>query len=166
MLYLQQQQQQWQQQHMLLLLLLLLLLLQQQEEQQHALLHVYICMYIFIVAGVALLHRYIYLYLYLHLYLYLYLHLYLYLYIIFIFIYMVVCGVYVQCMHAPIQGEQWNSTTLNRLCYSIGSISGAMSEAVERPFVVEVIRSLLNLCESMRGKGNKAVRYAGLGFRV
>lgn len=62
-----------------------------------------------------------------------------------------------QCLQAPAQGVNWNSTLLNRLCYSIGSISGAMSESVERPFIIEVIRSLLNLCESMRGKGNKAV---------
>ncbi|CDI80118.1 exportin, putative [Eimeria acervulina] len=73
---------------------------------------------------------------------------------------------HLECMHAPIQGEQWNSTTLNRLCYSIGSISGAMSEAVERPFVVEVIRSLLNLCESMRGKGNKAIVASNIMYVV
>ncbi|CDI78770.1 exportin, putative [Eimeria praecox] len=41
-----------------------------------------------------------------------------------------------------------------------------MSEAVERPFVVEVIRSLLNLCESMRGKGNKAIVASNIMYVV
>ncbi|KAL8275579.1 hypothetical protein Esti_000530 [Eimeria stiedai] len=71
-----------------------------------------------------------------------------------------------ECMQAPVQGENWNSTSLNRLCYSIGSISGAMNEIVERPFIVEVIRSLLNLCESMRGKGNKAIVASNIMYVV
>ncbi|XP_026193527.1 exportin-1 [Cyclospora cayetanensis] len=71
-----------------------------------------------------------------------------------------------ECLQAPVQGDCWNSTSLNRLCYSIGSISGAMSETIERPFIVEVIRSLLNLCESMRGKGNKAIVASNIMYVV
>lgn len=71
-----------------------------------------------------------------------------------------------ECMQAPAQGDNWNSTSLNRLCYSIGSISGAMSENVERPFIVEVIRSLLSLCEYMRGKDNKAIVASNIMYVV
>lgn len=53
--------------------------------------------------------------------------------------------------------EHWSSTLLNRLCWAIGSISGAMQEADEKRFLVQVIKDLLSLCEMKRGKENKAV---------
>lgn len=53
--------------------------------------------------------------------------------------------------------KSWNPTALNRLCYSVGSISGAMMEDVEKRFLVQVLKTLLNLCEYKRGKGNKAI---------
>eukprot|EP00439_Symbiodinium_sp_Y106_P031899 s4000_g3.t2 len=52
--------------------------------------------------------------------------------------------------------EKWIPTNLNRLCYAIGSISGAMQEADERRFVVSVIKDLLSLCDMKKGKENKA----------
>lgn len=45
---------------------------------------------------------------------------------------------------------------LNKLCWALGSISGCMGEDEENKFVVSVIKELLNLCESAKGKSNKA----------
>ncbi|CAG9460409.1 unnamed protein product [Pedinophyceae sp. YPF-701] len=53
--------------------------------------------------------------------------------------------------------SEWSWGTLNRLCWAIGSISGTMLEEDESKFLVQVIRDLLDLCDSMRGKDNKAV---------
>eukprot|EP00923_Selenidium_pygospionis_P028632 GHVN01051325.1.p1 GENE.GHVN01051325.1~~GHVN01051325.1.p1 ORF type:complete len:1134 (-),score=196.33 GHVN01051325.1:166-3567(-) len=53
--------------------------------------------------------------------------------------------------------DQWNPQAINRLCWSIGSISGALPEENEKRFLISVIRSLLTLCESKKGKENKAI---------
>ncbi len=45
---------------------------------------------------------------------------------------------------------------LNKLCWALGSISGCMQEDEENQFVVSVIKELLNLCESAKGKSMKA----------
>jgi hypothetical protein len=51
--------------------------------------------------------------------------------------------------------EWWN--TLNRLCWAIGSISGAQNEEAEKKFLVAVIQDLLSMCGTTQGKDNKAV---------
>lgn len=56
-----------------------------------------------------------------------------------------------------IDGSEWSWNNLNTLCWAIGSISGAMSEEVEKRFLVTVIKDLLGLTEMKRGKDNKAV---------
>lgn len=84
-----------------------------------------------------------------------------------------------------VDGSEWSWHRLNTLCWAIGSISGAMNEAVrarrraggvacpaltrvvrdgrspglqsEKRFVVTVIKDLLLLCEMKSGKKNKAV---------
>lgn len=53
--------------------------------------------------------------------------------------------------------RSWNPTVLSRLCWALGSISGAMSVERERAFLVHIIRELLWLCEHKRGKENKAI---------
>ena len=58
----------------------------------------------------------------------------------------------------------WNN--LNKLCWAVGSISGAMSENQERRFLVVTIKDLLNLCENSRGKDNKAVIAANIMYVV
>ncbi len=63
-------------------------------------------------------------------------------------------------------GSEWSWTNLNRLCWSIGSISGAMNEEVEKRFLVNVIRDLLGLCEMKRGKDNKAIIAANIMYVV
>lgn len=63
-------------------------------------------------------------------------------------------------------GSEWNWASLNRLCWAIGSISGAMNEEVEKRFLVNVIRDLLGLCEMKRGKDNKAVVASNIMYVV
>jgi len=46
---------------------------------------------------------------------------------------------------------------LNKLCWALGSISGAMSLEEENTFVVTVVKELLTLCEKKQGKNNKAL---------
>ena len=46
---------------------------------------------------------------------------------------------------------------MNKLCWAVGSISGAMTEDDEKRFLVTVIKDLLGLVEMKRGKDNKAV---------
>lgn len=62
--------------------------------------------------------------------------------------------------------EHWSPTLLNRLCWAIGSISGAMHETDEKRFVVAVIKDLLSLCEMKHGKENKAVVAANIMYVV
>merc|ERR1719262_1870187 len=69
---------------------------------------------------------------------------------------------------AGLNGEAptWSPTLLNRLCWAIGSISGAMPEADEKRFLVSVIKDLLSLCEMKRGKENKAVVASNIMYVV
>ncbi|KAH0477674.1 MAG: hypothetical protein KVP17_001730 [Porospora cf. gigantea B] len=53
--------------------------------------------------------------------------------------------------------KEWNPTILNRVCWSVGSISGSLPPAVERSFLIEVTRSLMWLCGHKKGKENKAI---------
>jgi exportin-1 len=62
--------------------------------------------------------------------------------------------------------EHWSPTLLNRLCWAIGSISGAMQEGDEKRFLVSVIKDLLSLCEMKRGKENKAVVASNIMYVV
>lgn len=62
--------------------------------------------------------------------------------------------------------ENWSPTLLNRLCWAIGSISGAMQEAEEKRFLVFVIKDLLSLCEMKRGKESKAVVASNIMYVV
>ncbi|KAJ1673816.1 Karyopherin transporter, partial [Spiromyces aspiralis] len=62
--------------------------------------------------------------------------------------------------------SEWSWNNLNKLCWAIGSISGAMTETQERRFLVVTIKDLLNLCENSRGKDNKAVIAANIMYVV
>jgi exportin-1 len=52
---------------------------------------------------------------------------------------------------------QFTFEDMNTLSWAVGSISGALREAAEKRFLVHVIKELLNLCESKRGKNEKAL---------
>ncbi|CCF73159.1 XPO1, CRM1, exportin-1 [Babesia microti strain RI] len=62
--------------------------------------------------------------------------------------------------------EDWDSTALNRLCYSVGAISGAMDEGVEKRFLVQVIKSLLNICEVKTSTSHKAIVASNIMYVV
>uniref|UniRef100_A0A6B2KWV4 Exportin-1 n=1 Tax=Arcella intermedia TaxID=1963864 RepID=A0A6B2KWV4_9EUKA len=62
--------------------------------------------------------------------------------------------------------SDWSWYNLNTLCWAIGSIAGAQSEARERKFLVTVIKDLLRLCEIVKGKDNKAVVASGIMYIV
>ncbi|EZG78145.1 putative exportin 1-like protein [Gregarina niphandrodes] len=51
----------------------------------------------------------------------------------------------------------WNIQLLNRLCWSVGSISGIMDPKTELNFLLVVLRALLGLCQQKSGKENKAL---------
>lgn len=63
-------------------------------------------------------------------------------------------------------GSEWSWNNLNRLCWAIGSISGAMNEDAEKRFLVFVIKDLLSLTEMKRGKDNKAVVASNIMYVV
>lgn len=63
-------------------------------------------------------------------------------------------------------GSEWSWNNLNKLCWAIGSISGAMNEEVEKRFLVNIIRDLLGLTEMKKGKDNKAVVAANIMYIV
>ncbi|KAJ3021940.1 Karyopherin transporter [Thoreauomyces humboldtii] len=65
-----------------------------------------------------------------------------------------------------VDGAEWSWTNLNKLCWAIGSISGAMSEDVEKKFLVTVIKELLGLCEIKKGKDNKAIVASNIMYIV
>ncbi|KAJ3042300.1 Karyopherin transporter [Rhizophlyctis rosea] len=62
--------------------------------------------------------------------------------------------------------SEWSWDNLNKLCWAIGSISGAMNEEMEKKFLVTVIKDLLCLCELKRGKDNKAVVASNIMYIV
>lgn len=62
--------------------------------------------------------------------------------------------------------SDWSWDNLNRLCWAIGSISGAMAEDAEKRFLVTVIKELLGLTEAVRGKDNKAVCASNIMYIV
>lgn len=62
--------------------------------------------------------------------------------------------------------SHWNWNNLNKLCWAIGSISGAMNEEVEKRFLINIIRDLLSLTEMKRGKDNKAVVASNIMYIV
>ncbi|KAF9114479.1 Karyopherin transporter [Mortierella sp. AM989] len=65
-----------------------------------------------------------------------------------------------------VDNTEWSWGNLNKLCWAIGSISGAMSEEAEKRFLVTVIKELLGLCEMKRGKDNKAVVASNIMYIV
>lgn len=69
-------------------------------------------------------------------------------------------------LQRQMDGSEWSWQNLNQLCWAIGSISGAMTEEIEKRFLVNVIRDLLSLCEMKRGKDNKAVVASNIMYTV
>lgn len=62
--------------------------------------------------------------------------------------------------------DSLNKNELDRLCYAIGSVSGAMDVDFEREFLVAVIKDLLQLCDHKHAKVHKAVVAANIMYVV
>lgn len=62
--------------------------------------------------------------------------------------------------------SEWSWNNINKLCWAIGSISGAMKEDTEKKFLVHVIKDLLSLTERKKGKDNKAVVASNIMYIV
>ncbi|KAG9304016.1 hypothetical protein G9A89_005926 [Geosiphon pyriformis] len=69
-------------------------------------------------------------------------------------------------LNKQVDGSEWSWANLNKLCWAIGSISGAMNEDTEKRFLVTVIKELLSLCEAKRGKDNKAIVASNIMYIV
>jgi exportin-1 len=69
-------------------------------------------------------------------------------------------------LEKQMDGSEWSWDNLNRLCWAIGSISGAFTEETEKRFLVMVIKDLLSLVEMKRGKDNKAVVASNIMYVV
>ncbi|KAG1048691.1 hypothetical protein G6F43_008940 [Rhizopus delemar] len=69
-------------------------------------------------------------------------------------------------LNRQMDGSEWSWNNLNKLCWAIGSISGAMDVDTEKKFLVTVIKELLSLCEMKRGKDNKAVVASNIMYCV
>ena len=65
-----------------------------------------------------------------------------------------------------IDGSEWSWNNLNKICWAVGSISGAMNETIEERFIVTIIKDLLGLVEMKRGKDNKAVIASNIMYVV
>ena len=59
-----------------------------------------------------------------------------------------------------------NPALLNSISWSAGCISGAMPESIEVQFLIIFIRTLLGLCEIIKGKGNKAICASNIMYVV
>ncbi|KAJ2818302.1 Karyopherin transporter, partial [Coemansia sp. 'formosensis'] len=75
-------------------------------------------------------------------------------------------NIMVEKLGRQMDGSEWSWANLNKLCWAIGSISGAMSEDQERRVLVIIIKDLLSLCELKRGKDNKAVVASNIMYVV
>ncbi|KAJ2016527.1 Karyopherin transporter, partial [Coemansia sp. S610] len=75
-------------------------------------------------------------------------------------------NIMVEKLGRQMNGSEWSWANLNKLCWAIGSISGAMGEDQERRVLVIIIKDLLSLCELKRGKDNKAVVASNIMYVV
>ena len=64
------------------------------------------------------------------------------------------------------QSNKINPALLNSISWSAGCISGAMPGLIEVQFLIVFIRVLLNLCEIIKGKGNKAICASNIMYVV
>lgn len=69
-------------------------------------------------------------------------------------------------LEKQMDGSEWSWENINKLCWAVGSISGAFSEEAEKRFLVMVIKDLLSLVEMKRGKDNKAVVASNIMYVV
>ena len=64
------------------------------------------------------------------------------------------------------QKNKINPPLLNSISWSAGCISGAMNDSMEVDFLIVFIKVLLGLCETIKGKGNKAICASNIMYIV
>ena len=64
------------------------------------------------------------------------------------------------------QSNKIDPSLLNSISWSAGCISGAMPESIEVHLLIHFIRTLLGLCEIIKGKGNKAICASNIMYVV
>ncbi|ELA47741.1 hypothetical protein VCUG_00823 [Vavraia culicis subsp. floridensis] len=62
--------------------------------------------------------------------------------------------------------DEMNSNLLNRMCWTVGCIQGALSSEEEDPFYVDVLKDLLTLCENRHRKEDKAIIASNIMYVV
>ncbi|KIJ44145.1 hypothetical protein M422DRAFT_208431 [Sphaerobolus stellatus SS14] len=75
-------------------------------------------------------------------------------------------SIMIEKLSKQVDGSEWSWSSLNSLCWAIGSISGTMNEENERRFVITAIKDLLGLCELKEGTDNKAVVASNIMYIV
>lgn len=65
-----------------------------------------------------------------------------------------------------IHTNDFDYANLNKLCWSIGSISNALEESIERDFFVSIIKNLLTMCEIRYIKEEKAIVASNIMFVI
>lgn len=62
--------------------------------------------------------------------------------------------------------KYWNRKILNSICWSVGATTGIFGEEEEKNFIITIIKDLLYLCDTKKGKDNKAVIASNIMFIV
>lgn len=75
-------------------------------------------------------------------------------------------GIMLKKLDAQFDGSEWSYDALNSLCWAIGSINGTLPENEEKAFLIQTIRTLLNLVETKKGKENKAIVASNIMYVV
>ncbi|XP_049851621.1 exportin-1-like [Schistocerca gregaria] len=74
-------------------------------------------------------------------------------------------NIMLQRLH-ELNGENFDKRACATLCWAIGSISGAVPEERERRFLVHVVRKLIEFCNEMRSKDDRAIIAANIMYVV
>lgn len=62
--------------------------------------------------------------------------------------------------------SEWSFRNINTLCWSVGSVAGALDQKRERELFITIIRELLTMCSEMRETKNRAVIASNIMYIV
>lgn len=69
----------------------------------------------------------------------------------------VLTAVTLKVRRGELANRSWDPSDLNKLCWTVGSVAGALKKDLEVPFIIKMLTNLLWLCENKQGRENKAV---------
>ena len=72
----------------------------------------------------------------------------------------------IEVLHSQTRSSNWKRKDLNSLCWAIGSIENILPRNEEKDFLIEVLSNLLEMCEKVPGKPNKAVVASNIMYIV